>query len=184
MMSEKSILFIGRCLPRRGFNHQLKIWEIAHQELPGFELILIAETHDNQKVATGRGSRIKRLGLVFDFEKSNLLNRAKIVLIPSRYESFGIVPIEAMLFGTPLVVSKISGLSDFAESSPSLVACGVEDINGFTEKFVTIVRDSKILEIYSRKPREDFKEFYKVNKVFITEKPALHVAWAGIEPAT
>ena len=160
---ENSILFIGRCEPRKGFDLLLKIWELAHQELPGFELILIGDTYENQKVATGRASGVKCLGIVFDFEKSNLLNSAKIVLIPSRYESFGIVAIEAMSFGTPVVVGNIGGLSDIAEMSPSVVACEVGDTRGFTEKLVTIVTDSKIWDLYSRKLREDFKKFYKLN---------------------
>lgn len=51
----------------------------------------------------GLGGRFRLVGRVDAPEKWQLLRRASVVVLPSRYESFGMVAAEAMAAGTPLV---------------------------------------------------------------------------------
>jgi D-inositol-3-phosphate glycosyltransferase len=41
----------------------------------------------------------------------NYYNAAEVVVVPSRYESFGLVALEAMACGTPVIASDVGGLS-------------------------------------------------------------------------
>jgi glycogen synthase len=51
-------------------------------------------------------------GFVPDDELRNLLHRASCVVIPSLYEPFGIVALEAMAAGAPTVVARTGGLAE------------------------------------------------------------------------
>ena len=52
------------------------------------------------------------LGRVSDEEKAFLLGRCKCFLFPSRSEGFGLPVIEAMCFGKPVVISKLTSLPE------------------------------------------------------------------------
>jgi glycogen(starch) synthase len=52
------------------------------------------------------------LGRLGDADVAAMLGAADVALVPSRYEPFGLVALEAMAAGTPVVVSDTGGLRD------------------------------------------------------------------------
>ena len=56
-------------------------------------------------------------GFVPDDELRDLLHRAGCVVIPSLYEPFGIVALEAMAAGAPVVVARTGGLAEIVEGT-------------------------------------------------------------------
>jgi len=94
------ILFIGRDEPRKG----LPVLLDAFTRLPGEpELVLVGPT-------AARGERVRALGRVSDEELRRQLASADVLAAPSLGgESFGIVLLEAMAAGIPVVASAIDG---------------------------------------------------------------------------
>ena len=64
-------------------------------------------------------SRFRELGMVSELEKERILREADWSLMPSRFESFGIVAIEAMREGTPIIASLGSGIEEVAKFTPT-----------------------------------------------------------------
>ncbi|HRE01237.1 MAG TPA: glycosyltransferase family 4 protein [Ilumatobacteraceae bacterium] len=60
----------------------------------------------------GLGDRVQLAGFVADDELRALLHRAAVAVIPSLYEPFGIVALEAMAAGVPTVVAATGGLAE------------------------------------------------------------------------
>jgi len=56
------------------------------------------------------GKNIKFLGEVTDLEKQDLMNRAKAFIFASEDEDFGITPVEATSFTTPVIAFKSGGV--------------------------------------------------------------------------
>lgn len=63
----------------------------------------------------GISHRVKFLGYVSDNDLKKLYKIADVVCIPSLYEPFGIVALEGMAAGVPVVTSDAGGLRDFVE---------------------------------------------------------------------
>ena len=63
----------------------------------------------------GLENKVYFTGFVTDAERNRLLHIAKAAVFPSLYEPFGIVALEAMAAGTPVVVSDTGGLGDVVE---------------------------------------------------------------------
>ena len=64
---------------------------------------------------------LKKIGFSFtgfldEADKSLLLHSAELCIIPSLYEPFGLVALEAMASGTPLIVSDTGGLAEIVRS--------------------------------------------------------------------
>jgi glycosyltransferase involved in cell wall biosynthesis len=60
----------------------------------------------------GLGDHVRTLGFVPDQDKPALYTLADLFLFPSRYEGFGLPPLEAMACGTPALVSDSSSLPE------------------------------------------------------------------------
>jgi glycosyltransferase involved in cell wall biosynthesis len=160
-----TILFIGRCENRKGFDYLLEIWKDLLVKFPTLKLVLVGDEIYNQKMAVLDLQNVVCLGLVSDIMKSKLLSQAKVVLIPSRYESFGIVTIEAMSFGTPIVVSSVGGLKGISDLSPAVEACDVGDTKAFVTKAALLLSDKMVWDEHSRELRMDFLRYYKMSRL-------------------
>jgi N-acetyl-alpha-D-glucosaminyl L-malate synthase BshA len=55
------------------------------------------------------------------------LREADALILPSSSESFGLVALEALASGTPVVASRIGGLVDWLEGTPAATLCAVGD---------------------------------------------------------
>ncbi|MEL7207965.1 MAG: glycosyltransferase family 1 protein, partial [Actinomycetota bacterium] len=68
--------------------------------------------------------RIERTGWVDDDRRASLLRDATVLAYPSRYEGFGLPPLEAMAVGTPVVATDAGALPEVLGDAADLVPVG------------------------------------------------------------
>jgi phosphatidylinositol alpha-mannosyltransferase len=109
-----NILFVGRLEDRKGLPHLLKAFRLVRKS--GFECRLLVvgsgpqEREARRYVLTRGLQNVEFLGRVSDAEKAQLFKTADVFVSPATgRESFGIVLLEAMAAGTPIVCSDIHG---------------------------------------------------------------------------
>lgn len=116
---EHIILFVGRIEPLKGLDILISAAAQLEHEPHVYVLIVGGDKRSQSQVdelqglasGLGIGQRVCFLGAV-DHEKLPLFyNAADIVVMPSYYESFGLVALEAMACGTPVVASRVGGLT-------------------------------------------------------------------------
>lgn len=71
--------------------------------------------------AAGGDARIIRLRAVSDAQLAWLYRRAQVLVLPSRYEGFGVPVLEAMQFGCPVIVANAGALPEIAGDAALLV---------------------------------------------------------------
>ena len=62
--------------------------------------------------ATGHSDKIHFTGFASDKDVIELMTSADVLIVPSIYEPFGIVALEGMATGVPVVASKVGGLAE------------------------------------------------------------------------
>lgn len=88
------------------------------------------------------GSRIHYLEHVDEEEKWWILRHAALVLYPSIYEGFGIVPFEAAAVGTPTISTRMTSLHEVLGSD--VLSLDLHDLAADAEKVWTIMTDPEI----------------------------------------
>jgi glycosyltransferase involved in cell wall biosynthesis len=114
---DKLVLFLGRVTLQKGPDYFLEAAAKVALVMPHVKFI-IAGTGDmlprmiERAADMGLGSKVIFPGFVSREEGDRLYRMADLFVMPSVSEPFGIVPLEAMRQGTPVIVSRQSGVSE------------------------------------------------------------------------
>ncbi len=120
------LLSVGRLVPRKGYDIIIE----ALIRLPETELLIAGgagngdatpEPEHDRLVAVaerlGVADRVRLIGQVARADMPDLLRSADLVVCSPWYEPFGIVPLEAMACGVPVVASAVGGMVDTVADS-------------------------------------------------------------------
>jgi glycogen(starch) synthase len=113
---ERLVFFIGRLVPEKGLTVLLEAVPLLLRRHP--LRVVIAGTGPygdelkRRAVRLGIADRVHFAGWLDDQTAQSLLESADVAVVPSLYEPFGIVALEAMAAGTPLVASQVGGLAE------------------------------------------------------------------------
>ncbi len=122
------ILFMGRVHWKKGLERLLRALAL----LEGAQLVIAGNDEEGYRpqlealaAALGIEGRIIYTGAVDGIDKKTLLERSRVLVLPSYSENFGNVVLEAMAAGRPVVVTPEVGLADMVrETGAGLVAEG------------------------------------------------------------
>ncbi|ATW25509.1 glycosyltransferase [Candidatus Formimonas warabiya] len=130
-LKKRMILFVGRFEENKGLNILLQSLVILQNKFPltaastcltvvgGDELNLLPHQISPEKQryldfikAKGLTDLVKFIGPISHEDLVTYYRNASITIIPSFYESFGLVAVEAMASGCPVIASRTGGLAD------------------------------------------------------------------------
>jgi 1,4-alpha-glucan branching enzyme len=114
---EKIIFFVGRMVREKGIHLLLEAAPQILRQHPDVKFILAGRgplLAEGKRLAweTGLGEKMLFPGFVDDDTRNRLFRLAEIAVFPSLYEPFGIVALEAMAHGTPLLAADTGGLAE------------------------------------------------------------------------
>jgi glycosyltransferase involved in cell wall biosynthesis len=99
---------------------------------------------ENLAVSLGVRERIHFLGVQSPQQIAGLLHGCEALVLPSREESFGIVLIEAMACGKPVVASAVGGIPEIVEDRETGILVEPENPSALTQGLRTVLTDSKL----------------------------------------
>ena len=134
---ERIVLFVGGDDKRKGLDLLLKALELLPKS---YRLIILGNSQFQNN-----SERVTSLGYVSEELKRTYLQVSDTMVLPSRYEPFGMAAMEAMACGTPVVVSSNSGVKEAVEKyrtgvvlmelTPESISEGIEEcIHLFSHK--------------------------------------------------
>ena len=117
-----TVLFVGRFVPAKNIALLLEAFSEVLNEIPNAELILVGEGPLEEKIASrveslGISRSIRMPGYVENEELPRYYRGADLFALTSRHESFGMVLLEAMSCGTPVVSSRAGAAHKIVDHS-------------------------------------------------------------------
>jgi glycosyltransferase involved in cell wall biosynthesis len=112
------LLAVGRLTDQKGFDILLQALRLL-QEAPTSTTILGEGEERPRLEALAEGLPVRLPGWTSDIRPA--LREAAVLVIPSRWEGFGLVAVEAMASGVPVIASRVDGLVEVVSDAGILV---------------------------------------------------------------
>lgn len=118
------ILYTGRLVEVKGLD--LLLTAFAYSEISNFKLVLVGDGNQNKKLQElAKELSIEDKVVFAGYYSGNALyawyDLADYFILPSRYEPFGAVVNEALVYGCPVVVSQFIGALDFVTTENGII---------------------------------------------------------------
>jgi len=173
------VLFAGRFEGRKGIDVLLEVIPELCAKYPKVRFILAGE--DRQRAdGTSLGSafrasharasfrdRVIFPGAVSDNQLEEYLSQCDIFVSPSRYESFGLVFLEAMMFGKPAVGCRIGGMQEVIAEGVTGLLAEPGDTESLRAALDTLIADREKREAFGLAGRARYLEHY-TREIFTT----------------
>lgn len=163
---EDLIVCAGRLYPSKGQDVLLAALRLARNNLGGTRVEFLGsgtmlDTLCDLAKQQGIADRCSFVGAV---PRKHVLQRmaaAKVTVVPSRREAFGLVNIESLAVGTPVIASGVDGILEIIHDG--VVGCLVppEDAKALAEKLLLVLRDAPLREKFCQNARQHFLENYE-----------------------
>ncbi|MBB2496863.1 glycosyltransferase family 4 protein [Aquipseudomonas ullengensis] len=143
-LPQQYLLFVGTPEPRKNIQRLLEAYAQLAPELRSAYPLVLAGGHgwmvDIEQLVDQLGIRtdVVALGAVSGAELGYIYSKARLLLMPSLYEGFGLPILEAFQFGVPVVTANCSSMPEVAGGGGCLVdPLQVESIRAGIERLLT-----------------------------------------------
>jgi D-inositol-3-phosphate glycosyltransferase len=151
-ITNKTVLYVGRFDQRKGIETLVRAIaqiydgrETSKLDMDKLRLLVVGGSDPHQADGLERqriGDLVAELGIAAQVEFVGMVGHdrlplyyaaADVCVVPSHYEPFGLVAIEAMACGTPVVASNVGGLQFTVVPEETGLLVTPQDVNGFTQ---------------------------------------------------
>lgn len=144
------ILYSGRLVERKGIRELLAALPAVMEAAPASQAVLAGgpPSLSGHQVASqwlGRehplADRIHFTGWLTPEDVSSWYRRADILVVPSRYEPFGMVVLEGMLYGLPIVAAAVGGPAEILDQGRTGLLFPPGDVEAFSAALMSLLDD-------------------------------------------
>lgn len=108
-----NMLFVGRFDRQKGLDRLLDV--LGTPELAHITLWLAGRNIIGEGVSIPRRSNVRELGWLPNRVIDSVMRQVDVVVVPSRWEGFGLVVLEAMRNAKPIIASDVGGLGELVQ---------------------------------------------------------------------
>jgi glycosyltransferase involved in cell wall biosynthesis len=170
------VTYVGRFEPRKGFDIACGVFArlldldsrveifIAGDSLNEASSLVVREAGAENIVSD---PRVHFLGSVSRTQLNELYLSSDIVLMPSRYESFGLVAIEAMAAGAVVIALAAGGLKEVVDDGDYgyLIEPGENAVSDIVGQILHLANSPELIESMKTAARQAFVDRYTIQKM-------------------
>lgn len=157
------LLFVGSGFERKGLDALIEAAALLREKIPSFKLFVAGKGNEAAYLQKGRRAGIEEhLCFTGPFKEiAQLYAAADLMVLPTRYDPFANVCLEAMACGLPVITTRMNGASEIMEGPlASLILEEADDAGGLAKIIVEAADRERRIELsrLSRKAAERFPE--------------------------
>lgn len=174
----KNILYAGRLSKEKGVDYLLKAMVKVIKKIPESTLFIAGDGKEKEKLINlskklGIDKNVEFLGWLSKDELSKVYADIDFLVIPSIWqEPFGLIGVEAMSYGRPVVAFNVGGINEFVENNKNGFLVKVLDIDTLAKRIIELLEDENKLKNFSNNARKtselfsDERFFEEIKKLY------------------
>ncbi len=183
---EKILVVVGRFSdPRKNFDMLMRVFDTLHYRMPQIKLYVVGMKPTNQQLAPYRKkksfNRIVFTGQVSSNDLKMILASASLMLITSHQEGLGIVGLEALLHGTPVIATDCGGTKDYVINDITGYLVGVNDDQAMVDKALFLLSNPDRHAHMSLNGQRFVKEHFSIDTIYQSFKYGLGKTYPELE---
>ena len=164
----KMILFVGQPIPRKGPEYLIKAMANVIRKYPDAKCVFVGYKSSPEIEKMCKSLNIEKnvifIGFLNEEEKIDAYRSADVFVLPTLYEGFGIVFIEAMASGCPIVTTNVAGVPEIVENIKNGILTRPRNSDDIATGIIKIL-DSKALARKISKNNTKKAKLYDWNKL-------------------
>ncbi|NLM41459.1 MAG: glycosyltransferase family 4 protein [Firmicutes bacterium] len=162
---EEIVLYVGRHVFEKGVDLLLAAAPkvLAHRPQAKFVIAGTGPCHEELKRQAwelGLGHKVYFAGFVDDRTRNSLYHLAEAAVFPSRYEPFGLVALEAMAGGAPVIVSDVGGFAETVRHEVNGLTFYAGNANSLADNIIRLLSDKVLARRLSERAAQELVEKY------------------------
>ncbi len=161
---EKLIGFVGRMTEQKGPRYFVEAMPKILKRYSSARFVLVGDCWQLNEVKNlvssyGLDQFVRVVGFVSDETLKKILKACDILVIPSVYEPFGIVALEAMALGTVVIASDVGGLSEIIDNEKNGIKIPPRNPDAIADSVIRLLNDRDFMEFLSTNAKEKVKKY-------------------------
>ena len=165
-LDDEIILFLGTLSPHKGPDVLLRAMPKIIKEVPDAKLVFVGsggmrEELERLSKKLGIEKNVKFVGFVEERMKPFYYKAADVFCLPSvmKHESFGIVNLEAMACGVPIVASKIGGVPDVVKDGKNGLLIPPRNSEALADAIIYLLENYDIRKKMGKNGRKKVEDY-------------------------
>ncbi len=159
--NEVRILFVGNVVPRKNVHRLIKA--VYRLKNPSVQLDIAGSITSNRDYVRRIGrltadlgveQQVRMRGRVSDSELASAFKACDLVVVPSSYEGLGIVYLEAMSYGKPVIATSKGGATDIIDDEKNGYLIDPGDLDQLTFRLKQLVDDPELRRAMGKRGRK------------------------------
>jgi len=160
LKKEKIVLFLGRLVAQKGADYLLKAAKLVLRYLPDTRFVFVGKGEMlpsliNLSIDLGISGNVSFVGFLEHDQIDQAYLQADLFVMPSVSEPFGLTTLEAIRNGTPVLISKQSGVS---EVIPNSLKVDFWDIEEMADKILAVLKHEALSSSLVENSRNDLEQ--------------------------
>jgi glycosyltransferase involved in cell wall biosynthesis len=137
------VVFVGQMVQRKGLEYLLKAWKKLR--LKNAELVLAGRGRVDDQLLSAFSPEVKFVGTLTDAQLRNLYSQCDLFCMPSLVEGFGLVYLEALACGLPVIATPNTGAADLVRDGREGFIVRIRDVDGLAAKLEWAYRNRQAI---------------------------------------
>jgi glycosyltransferase involved in cell wall biosynthesis len=160
----KLITAVGRLTSQKGFDDLIRAYPEIRRKIPKSRLLVVGDGYMRGELESlAETERVRGYttfaGFVSESDLIDAIKSSDVVAVPSRFEPFGIIALEAMAGGSPLVVSRVGGLAEIVEDGVDGLEVDPNNPALLAKAAIRLLSDHELASRLAARAKEKVKAF-------------------------
>ncbi|GIF03602.1 glycosyltransferase family 4 protein [Actinoplanes siamensis] len=159
------VSYAGRLVYEKGVQHLLAAVPALRDRFPGLRVVIAGDGPYREELELRSGPPVTFAGFLTGHELTGLMAASDCYVVPSIYEPFGMVALEAAAAGTPVAVSATGGLTEIIEHGRTGVRFPPGDPAALTDAVAAVLSDREYARSLALRARARVVEDYNWHSI-------------------